>query len=131
MVIPNYSEAHVLDKEGKEIKRFKGGVSHYKNFMDAVHSRKYTDLHADILEGHLSSALCHTGNISYRLGKAGSPEEIRDTIKNNKDLAESFGRMEEHAVEPLRFGWFLGQGPGFVLDDVFIDARNQFPEIFP
>ena len=27
------------------------------------------DLNADILEGHLSSALCHLGNISYRLGR--------------------------------------------------------------
>jgi len=40
--------------------------------------------------------LCHTGNISYRLGKTQSPEEIRDAVKSNKDLAEALGRMEEH-----------------------------------
>ena len=27
------------------------------------------DLHGDVLEGHLSSALCHLGNIAYRLGR--------------------------------------------------------------
>ena len=61
-----------------------------------MRSRKPSDLHADILEGHLSSALCHTGNISYRLGKTHSPEEIREAVKGNKDLAEALGRMEEH-----------------------------------
>jgi hypothetical protein len=53
-------------------------------------------LHADILEGHLSSALCHTANISYRLGKTQSPEEIRDAVKADKDMAETLGRMEQH-----------------------------------
>jgi hypothetical protein len=96
MVIPSYDQALVYDKEGKKIKSFKQGASHYENFIKAVRSRKHTDLNADILEGHLSSALCHTGNISYRFGKTHSPEEIREAIKDNKDLAESVGRMEEH-----------------------------------
>jgi len=34
-----------------------------------VRSRKHTDLTADILEGHLSAALCHLANISYRTGR--------------------------------------------------------------
>jgi hypothetical protein len=112
VVIPNYTAATVLDKEGKEIKSFKGTTSHYKNFIEAVHSRKHEDLHADILEGHISSALCHTGNISYRLGKTESPEEIHDAIKNNQDLSESFHRMQEHMaanqvdfkLTPLKLG---------------------------
>jgi predicted dehydrogenase len=96
MVIPSYSRAMVYDKDGKEIKTFEGGASHYENFIKAVRSRKHTDLNADILEGHLSSALCHTANISYRLGKTHSPEEIREAVKTDKDLAEAVGRMEEH-----------------------------------
>ena len=44
------------------------GGGKWGNFMAAVRSRKHTDLNADILEGHYSSALCHLGNISYRLG---------------------------------------------------------------
>src|SRR6202030_283629 len=66
------------------------------NFIDDVRSRKHTDLHADIQEGHLSSSLCHTANISYRLGKPHSPEQIREAVKDHKDLAEMLGRMEEH-----------------------------------
>jgi predicted dehydrogenase len=96
MVIPNYSSATILDKDGAEIKKFSGSSSHFANFIDAVRSRKPGDLHAPILEGHLSSALCHTGNISYRLGKTQSPDEMREAVKGNKDLAESLGRMEEH-----------------------------------
>jgi predicted dehydrogenase len=96
MVIPDYKSARVLDKDGKEIKKFEGASSHFANFVKAVRSRKSSDLHADILEGHLSSSLCHTANISYRLGKNQSPEQIRDAIKDNKDLSEMLGRMEEH-----------------------------------
>lgn len=46
--------------------RYPGNI--FENFINAVRSRKREEQHADILEGHLSSALCHLGNISYRLG---------------------------------------------------------------
>jgi predicted dehydrogenase len=96
LVISDYTGAKVRDKTGQEVKKFEGASSHYANFVDAVRSRKYADLKADILEGHLSSALCHTGNISYRLGKTHSPEEIREAVKANSDLTEALGRMEQH-----------------------------------
>jgi hypothetical protein len=57
------------------------------------------DLHADILEGHLSSALCHTGNISHRLGQAQNPDAILETIKGDKFAAETFERMKEHLAK--------------------------------
>jgi predicted dehydrogenase len=86
------------DNDGKRIKQFKGtgGAGHHANFIKAVRSRKVSDLNADILEGHLSSALCHMGNISYRLGKKTSPDEIAERIKANKELAESFERFQQH-----------------------------------
>ena len=96
MVISNYSGATIFDQSGKELKKFDGNSSHFANFIDAVRNRKQTDLKADILEGHLSSALCHTANISYRLGKIQTPEEMRDAVKSNFDLAEALGRMEQH-----------------------------------
>ena len=45
---------------------------HFANFIECVRSRKAEDLNADVLVGHLSSSLCHLGNISYRLGQRGS-----------------------------------------------------------
>jgi hypothetical protein len=96
VMVPNYTSAVAFDKNGQQIRDFKGSESHYGNFIKAVRSRKYTYLNADILEGHLSSALCHTGNISYFLGSQKSPDEIREAIKGNKETAEAFGRMGEH-----------------------------------
>ena len=86
------------DKDGNKIKQFKrdGGSGHHANFIKAVHSRKVSDLNADIIEGHLSSALCHMGNISHRLGKLTSTEEIQEAIKDNADIKETFERFQEH-----------------------------------
>jgi predicted dehydrogenase len=94
--VPNYNMATAYDQDGKKIVEFKGSESHYENLIKAVRSRKVSDLHADILEGHLSSALCHTGNVSYRLGRQKSPHEIRDALKSDSTALEAFGRMAEH-----------------------------------
>src|SRR5688572_27026567 len=40
------------------------------NFLSAVRSRRRADLTGDIEEGHLSAALCHLANASYRTGRA-------------------------------------------------------------
>jgi predicted dehydrogenase len=96
LLIKSYSGATAHDKDGKQIRKFEGANDHFENFITAVRSRKVSDLNADILEGHLSAGLCHTANISYRLGKTHSPEEIKAAVTDNKDMAEAFGRMEEH-----------------------------------
>ncbi len=44
-------------------------VNHFTNFIDCVRSGKWQDLNADILEGHLSTSLCHLGNIACRINK--------------------------------------------------------------
>lgn len=43
---------------------------HFQNFIDCVRSRRWQDLNADILEGHISTSLCHLGNIACRLGRS-------------------------------------------------------------
>ena len=97
--VPSYSSATAYDKAGQEIKSWKGGGNnddHFANFLAAVRSRKSSDLYADILEGHLSSALCHTGNISYRLGHQAAPGEILEQIKGDRGASETFERMKAH-----------------------------------
>jgi predicted dehydrogenase len=96
VVIPNYVSAVACDWNDKEIKKWEGADNHYANFIKAVRSQKKSDLNAEILQGHLSAALCHTGNISYELGNPQSPEEIQDSIKNNPDVTDAFHRMQEH-----------------------------------
>ncbi len=99
VVVPSYGSAIAYDPSGKVIKEWKGSEDHFKNFINACRSRRIDDLHADILEGHLSSALCHTGNISYRLGQKQNPDEILEKIKGERFAAESFERMKEHLAK--------------------------------
>ncbi len=42
---------------------------HMANFLQAVQERKPSALNCPIIEGHLSSALPHLANISYRTGR--------------------------------------------------------------
>jgi predicted dehydrogenase len=46
-----------------------GDQPHFVNFIQALRSRKLSDLNGDIVEGHRSTALCHLSNIAYRLGR--------------------------------------------------------------
>jgi len=88
------------DNSGKKIRQFQltEGAGHHENFIQAVRSRKPSDLNAEVLEGHLSSALCHMGNISYRLGQTASRAEILDRIGDNRDVAETFERVQDHLL---------------------------------
>ena len=96
VLVPNYTGAVAIDKEGKELKRFQGAENHHGNFFKAMRTRKAADLNADIHEGFVSSALCHTGNISYRLGKQSNPAEIRERVKADRDATATFDRMAAH-----------------------------------
>lgn len=73
-----------------------GGSDHFGNFIAAVRSRKQSDLNADILEGHYSSACCHLANISYRLGKPVSFASNGSPFATVADGNESFARMRDH-----------------------------------
>jgi predicted dehydrogenase len=96
LVIPSYSTAFAYDRSGKLIKSFSGIGNHFKNFTDVVRSRKISDLKGPIEDGHISSSLCHTGNISHRVGTRMAPGEIADMVKSNPVMAECYGRMAEH-----------------------------------
>ncbi len=45
------------------------GTDHFGNFIEAVKARNPELLNAPVEEGHLSSALCHLANVSYRAGR--------------------------------------------------------------
>jgi hypothetical protein len=61
-----------------------------------VRNRNAKGLNGDILEGHLSSALCHLGNISYRLGSEVPFSKKTGALGDDKAAAETFARMQEH-----------------------------------
>jgi hypothetical protein len=72
------------------------GNGHFGNFIAAVRSRKVEDLNADILEGHVSAALCHLANISYRLGQEVPFSKSTGAFGDDKAAHETLARMEEH-----------------------------------
>ena len=104
-VMASYSGGSIFDLSGNKLQTFEGGGDeriHFDNFIAAVRSRKVDELNADILEGHLSSALCHLGNISYRLGQ---PMSVGDVHKQLAGLApkdeclETFERVKHHLAD--------------------------------
>ncbi len=111
--VPDYNSAAAFDKAGKMVQRWgnfpapkdsadpgepdnKGQGSHHQNWIHGVRERKPAQLNAEILEGHLSSALCHTANISIRLGKVQAPGAILEKVKGDANAADSYARMAEH-----------------------------------
>ncbi len=99
LVCPNYTGGAAFTPKGELIKKFGGGGDHFGNFIKAVRSGKAEDLNADILEGHLSSALCHLGNISYRLGKDLPFNKKTRAFGDDKAAGETLTRMEDHLKE--------------------------------
>lgn len=119
LVISGYNNCVFFDPQGAKIKEFKGGGDHYANFLKAVKSRKHTDLNADILEGHLSSALCHLGNISHRLGKPEYVSGKSSDLSKSRGMEDCLARLESHLSDnkidltknPLTVGRRLSMNP--------------------
>jgi len=57
-----------------------GTPNEYERFIAGVRSRKPEDLGVEIEDGHLSSALCHLGNIAYRLGRTVNFDPVTETF---------------------------------------------------
>jgi predicted dehydrogenase len=96
LVTSEYFKATAHDRDGKVIREFAGKDRLMQNFIDVVRSRKTSELYGQIDQGHISSALCHLGEISHALGAATPPDETRERIKGDAALTEAYGRMTEH-----------------------------------
>lgn len=60
-------------------------AAHVANFLDAVKSRKRQDLAAAIEEGHISAAMCHMANISYRVGRGLTFDPAAEKFVNDSE----------------------------------------------
>jgi predicted dehydrogenase len=58
-------------------------ISHLRNFIDCIKSRSRPA--ADIESGHISSALCHLGNIAYRVGREVSFNPATGTFGSDRE----------------------------------------------
>ena len=101
LVCPNYSGGIAYDRDGKQLAKFGGGGDHhhFRNFVEAVRAGDAGKLNCPAEEGHYSAAICHLGNISYRVGKAGTMADAAAAFDANKTAAEAFGRMTDHLTD--------------------------------
>ena len=79
--------------------RLSGGV--FRNFIECVRNRERGKLEADILEAHYSSALCHLGNISYRLGGTSSVESIKRAFGDDPIVQKAVGDVVKNTTDAL------------------------------
>lgn len=103
------AENQLLDKNGKAIKDAEGkGRSlmvndhaelHMQNFVDSIKAGKEIHHNLNVLHGHNAAGLAHMANISYRLGKKHSPDEIRERIKKNDLAVGLFDDLEKHIMD--------------------------------
>lgn len=122
IIVPDYFTATAVDRSGKVIRAFRGVDRHMQNFIDVVRSRRTADLYGPITEGEPSSALCHLGNISHRIGQAMADAAIREHIASDAPLTEAYGRMLEH-LRANRVD--LGQTPLTFGVPLAVDAANE------
>jgi len=62
-------------------------TGHFENFIQCVRSRKREDLRCEILEGHMSTALCLLANISYRTGRKLVFDPATETFPGDKEAS--------------------------------------------
>ena len=84
------------DNDGKEVQRFSGGGDHFVNFIEALRAGRRELLHAEVEVGHVSTAVCHAGNISLRVGQAASEADQRAAVADVPLLAEMHERFLAH-----------------------------------
>ena len=106
-VVTKFTEAKPIAKVTLSAGKYRddfGNIDdrHFGNFIKAVRSRRREDQNAEILEGHYSAALCHLGNISYRLARPAAPAEILaqlEALKLDPDVVETFNAIRSHLAD--------------------------------
>ena len=101
VVGPNYTSGIAFDYDGNELGKWSGGSyqQHFANFVKAIKSRNHEDLHLDIEDGHLSSALAHLGNVSWTLGQEVAPGTRPTLAADDQHVRDTWDSFEEHITE--------------------------------
>ena len=100
-VAPNYNSGAAFDYDGNPLGAWSGGTyqQHFANFVKAIRSRRHEDLHLDIEEGHLSSALAHLGNVSWALGAPVDPGTRPTLAADDRHVQDTWESFEAHLAE--------------------------------
>lgn len=68
------------------------GSNEYERFIAGVRSRNPDDLGVEIEDGHLSSSICHLGNIAYRLGRTVNFDPQTETFPGDEQANAMLSR---------------------------------------
>ena len=91
--------ARAFDKDGKEIKTFKGTSgegTHQQNFIDAVRSRDASSLNAEVQLGHDSTGWCNLANVAFRAGDTFTHEAAKQVEGDDGVFSGLIEEMEKH-----------------------------------
>jgi predicted dehydrogenase len=75
--------------------------AHFENFIDCVKSRKKENLNAPIEEGHISCALMHLANASYRLGRTLNFNPTTQQVIGDKEASALLGDIDRNYRSPF------------------------------
>lgn len=123
LVQRSYTHCVAFDKSFNVIKEFKGGGDHFGNYVEACNTRNAEDLNASALEGHLSAAISHLGNISYYVGEqnhvsvdeaAGILSDIKSLDDNGATLNRTVQHLKDSGVDLEKYP--LSMGPKLEFD---------------
>jgi len=120
VICSNYDSAVAVTKDFEVVKSWSKNGDHFGNFLQAVKSRDKSELHADIEEGHISSALCHLANISYRLGTS-TPIGDMTNATSDADTLATLKRMQVH----LKDNQVAMDVPCLVGPKLTLDAKSE------
>ncbi|MFV1968787.1 MAG: Gfo/Idh/MocA family protein [Pirellulaceae bacterium] len=84
------------DNDAKEVQKFSGNSDHFVNFISAVRSGTREELHAEVEVGQISTSICHTGNISYRVGEPANVAKQRAAVQEHPLLSDMYERLVAH-----------------------------------
>jgi hypothetical protein len=80
---------------GGEPRQVTGGGC-FGAFITAMRSRKPEDNNADAEVAHYSSALCHLGNIAFRMGEPMKFNKEANEFDGNKEVADSLKMLKDN-----------------------------------
>ena len=107
-----------------EIEKFHvtdGGT--FGSFINCVRSRKREEVNGEIEQAHYSAALCHLGNISYRLGKQVPFSQEPSELPDNPQARESWQVIRENLKAAL--GMDLGKNTYQLGPKLNLDAKTE------
>ena len=91
-----------VDKNGKEIRKFKGGdinALHKANFLEAVRTRDNSTLNAEIETGHHSTGWCNLANVGFRAGQEFDAETAQSINPESETWELLLGEMKSNLAK--------------------------------